>query len=528
MSDELRYYLNRAVMGRMPRRAFLGRAAALGLTAAGASTMLASGLRAAGPVKGGTMKLGLQGGGSTDSLDPGLAANQTTFQICKLIGDTLVELDPQGGPVIPRLAEEVTSDDTATIWTFKIRKGVKYHNGATITPEDVVATVERHSDENSKSGALGVVKGIKEMKVDGGNVVMTLNAPNADFPYLMADYHLIVQPNGGKDDPTSGIGTGAYKIVVNEPGVRHVFEKFDEYWDDSLGHVSTVEITVINDNTARTSALQSGQVHYINRVDPKVAGLLGRAPNVTVTQASGKGHYVFIMHCDTAPFDNNDLRLALKYAINREEMVEKVLRGYGSVGNDFPINAAYPLFPDDIEQRSYDPDKAKFHFQKSGHSGPITLRTSDVAFSGALDATALFQQSAAAAGIELEIKREPGDGYWSDVWNAQPFCASYWGGRPVQDQMYSTAYLSSADWNDTRFKNETFDKLLVAAKGELDDAKRKAMYREMALLVRDEGGLICPMFNDFVSAHGEDLQGWIDDPNQDGMNGYVTHKCWIA
>jgi len=528
MSDELRYYLNRTVLGRMPRRAFLGRAMALGLTAAGANTMLASGLRAQTPVKGGTMKLGMQGGGSTDSLDPGLASNQVTFQICKLIGDPLVELDPAGGPVIPRLAEEVTSDDTATVWTFKIRQGVKFHNGATMTPADVVATVERHSNEESKSGALGVVKGIKEMKVDGDNVVMTLEAPNADFPYLMADYHLIVQPNGGKDDPTSGIGTGAYKVVVNEPGVRHVFEKFDEYFDDSMGHVDTVEITVINDNTARTSALQSGQVHYINRIDPKVAGLLDRAPNVTVTQASGKGHYVFIMHCDTAPFDNNDLRLALKYAINREEMVEKILRGYGSVGNDFPINAAYPLFPEGIEQRTYDPDKAKFHYEKSGHSGPITLRTSDVAFSGALDATALFQQSAAAAGIELEIKREPGDGYWTDVWNVQPFCASYWGGRPVQDQMYSTAYSSTADWNDTRFKVPEFDTLLQQAKGELDEAKRKEMYREMAMMVRDDGGLICPMFNDFVSAHSEDLVGWIDDPNQDNMNGYVTHKCWIA
>ncbi|WP_375688505.1 ABC transporter substrate-binding protein [Pseudooceanicola sp. LIPI14-2-Ac024] len=528
MSDELRYYLNRTVLGRMPRRAFLGRAMALGLTAAGAHTMLASGLRAQEPVKGGTMKLGMQGGGSTDSLDPGLASNQVTFQICKLIGDPLVELDPAGGPIIPRLAEEVTSDDTATVWTFKIRKGVKFHNGATMTPEDVVATVERHSNEDSKSGALGVVKGIKEMKVDGDTVVMTLEAPNADFPYLMADYHLVVQPNGGKDDPTSGIGTGAYKVVVNEPGVRHVFEKFDEYWDNSMGHVDTVEITVINDNTARTSALQSGQVHYINRIDPKVAGLLDRAPNVTVTQASGKGHYVFIMHCDTAPFDNNDLRLALKYAINREEMVEKILRGYGSVGNDFPINAAYPLFPEGIEQRTYDPDKAKFHYEKSGHSGPITLRTSDVAFSGALDATALFQQSAAAAGIELEIKREPGDGYWTDVWNVQPFCASYWGGRPVQDQMYSTAYSSNADWNDTRFKVPEFDALLQQAKGELDEAKRKEMYRDMAMMVRDDGGLICPMFNDFVSAHSEDLVGWIDDPNQDNMNGYVTHKCWIA
>lgn len=168
---------------------------------------------------------------------------------------------------------------------------------------------------------------------------------------------------------------------------------------------------------------------------------------------SGRGHYVFIMHVDTAPFDANELRLALKYAINRQDMVDKILRGFGGVGNDFPINAAYPLFDASIPQREFDLAKAAEHYKASGHDGsPILLRVADGAFPGAVDAAALFQQSAQAAGIPLEIKREPNDGYWSEVWNVQPFCASYWGGRPVQDQMYTTAYLSTADWNDTRWK----------------------------------------------------------------------------
>ncbi|QOL80489.1 ABC transporter substrate-binding protein [Pseudooceanicola spongiae] len=529
MNDELRYMLARTVQGKMNRRNFLGRAAAVGLTAAAANTMLATGLKAQTPQKGGVLKIGMQGGGSTDSLDPALAANQVTFQLLKLFGDPLVELDPKGGPVQMRLAEAVESTPDAKQWTFKIRKGIKFHNGKDLTPDDVLATLKRHSDENSKSGALGVMQGIESMKVDGDNVVVSLTEANADLPYLMADYHLVIEPNGGMDDPASGIGTGAYKVMVNEPGVRYVFEKFDEYWDESQGHFAGVEILVINDNTARTSALQSGQIHVANRIDPKVAGLMGRAPSIDVKNVSGKGHYVFIMHCNTAPFDNNDLRLALKYAINRQEMVDKVLQGYGTIGNDFPINASYPLFDDSIEQRTYDPDKAAFHYKKSGHDGtPIVMRTSDVAFSGALDASALFQQTAKASGIPLEIKREPGDGYWSDVWNVQPFCASYWGGRPVQDQMYSTAYLSTADWNDTRFDNPAFDKLLVEAKGELDQAKRKEMYSQMAYMVRDEGGVILPMFNDFICAITTDVQGWVEDPNQDLMNGLVAHKCWFA
>jgi len=389
-------------------------------------------------------------------------------------------------------------------------------------------TMERHSNEDSKSGALGVMKNIESMKVEGDTFSVTLKNANADLPYLMADYHLIIQPNGGMDNPAEGVGTGPYKMEVDEPGVRHMYSKFANYWGDD-GHFDSVEILAINDATARTAALQSGQVHLINRLEPKIAGLLSRAPGVSVQSTPGRGHYVFIMHTNTAPFDSKELRLALKYAINREEMVEKILRGYGSVGNDMPINAAYPLFDSSIPQRMYDVDKAKEHYAKSGHDGsPIILRTADGAFPGAVEAAQLFQQSAQAAGIPLEIKREPNDGYWSEVWNKQPFCASYWGGRPVQDQMYSTAYLSSADWNDTKFNNPEFDAKLLAAKAELDLTKRKALYSEMGNIVRDEGGLICPMFNDFIDGVSDKLVGWETDPNGELMNGQVTRKLSFA
>jgi peptide/nickel transport system substrate-binding protein len=248
-----------------------------------------------------------------------------------------------------------------------------------------------------------------------------------------------------------------------------------------------------------------------------------------VRNVSGRGHYVFIMHIDTAPFDSNDLRMALKLSINREEMVDKILRGYGGIGNDIPINAAYPLFDATIPQRTYDIEMAKEYYKKSGHDGsPIILRTADGAFPGAVDAAALFQQSAQAAGIPLEIKREPNDGYWSEVWNNKPFCASYWGGRPVQDQMYSTAYLSTADWNDTRFKRDDFDALLNNAKSQLDLVKRKNLYSQMGNMLRDEGGLICPMFNDFIDAVSNTVGGYEPDPNGELMNSYAGIRCWVA
>jgi peptide/nickel transport system substrate-binding protein len=233
------------------------------------------------------------------------------------------------------------------------------------------------------------------------------------------------------------------------------------------------------------------------------------------------------MFCDTAPFDNKDLRLALKYAMDRQTMIDRILMGYGSVGNDTPINKAYPLF-EQIEQRTFDPEKAAFHFKKSGHTGGIVLRTSEVAFPGAVDAAVLYQESAKEAGISIDVKREPGDGYWSNVWNVQPFCTSYWGGRPTQDQMYSTGYISSADWNDTRFKNEAFDKLVVAARAELDEAKRRAMYRDLSEMMRDEGGVISPMFNDFIDGVSENILGWEDNPAGELMNADAPLRCWLS
>jgi peptide/nickel transport system substrate-binding protein len=525
--NQLDWMVAQAKQGRMSRREFVGRTTALGVSAGLASALFSKAAVAEEAKKGGVIRIGMQGGESTNSLDPALAASEVPFQVNMTWGEMLCDVKPDG-TIDPRIAEEISSSPDATEWKFKIRKGVEYHNGATVTAEDVVATLKRHTDEKAQSGALGIVQGITDMKAEGDMVTLKLNAANADLPFLMGDYHLIIQPGGGVDNPAAGIGAGPYSVVINEPGVRHTFKKHANYFDSTIGHADEVEILVINDNTARTAALQSGQVHMINRVDPKIVELLKGVPGVQIKAVAGRGHYVFIMHCDKAPFDNNDMRMALKLAINREEMVQKILGGLGSVGNDFPINAAYPLFDDTIEQRAFDPVKAAEHYKASGHDGsPIVLATATGAFPGAVDAANLFAASANAAGIPLQVKLEPDDGYWSNVWNVAPFCASYWGGRPVQDQMYTTAYLSTADWNDTKFKNAKFDELLLAARGELDEAKRKGMYSEMAHILRDEGGLILPMFNDFVSGVSDTVGGWVDDPNGELMNGRAQVRCWL-
>ena len=527
MTDQLDLMIARVRTGAMTRREFVGRTTAMGVSAALAGALFTKAAHAEEPKKGGVLRAGVAGGESTNSLDPALAASDVPYMINRTWGETLVDVDANGA-IEMRIAEEISSNADATEWKFKIRSGVEYHGGGTVTADDVVATLKRHTDEKSQSGALGIVQGISEMSAEGDMVTLKLSSASADLPFLLADYHLNIQPGGGVDAPAAGNGTGAYKVVATEPGVITTLERFANYWDSSRGHADSVEILTINDDTARTAAIQSGQVHVINRVDPKIVTLLAGSSDVAIERAAGPGHYVFIMHCDKAPFDNNDLRMALKLSVNRAEMVEKILGGFGSAGNDFPINAAYPLFDDSIPQREYDAAAAAEYYKKSGHDGsPIVLRAAPGAFPGAVDAANLFAATANAAGIPLQIQLEPDDGYWSNVWNVQPFCASYWGGRPVQDQMYTTAYLSTAEWNDTKFKNAKFDELLLAARGELDLAKRKGTYSEMAHIIRDEGGLILPMFNDWVEGRRAEVGGWISDPQGTLMNGTALTKCWL-
>jgi peptide/nickel transport system substrate-binding protein len=520
-------HLENMSTSRISRRRFLERAAALGLGATAAVSLPSNAARASTPRKGGILRAALVGGESTNTLDPALFASQVPLTFGRCWAEQLLEMSPDG-QLEPRLAESFEPDAKAKKWAFRIRKDVTFHNGKTLTPDDVVQTYRRHADPKSTSAALALVNGFETIAADGDNVIITLREPNVDLPYLLTDFHLMIQPEGGVADPGAGIGTGPYKVVANEPGIRHGGERYPGYWaPDQRGHADQIEILVTNDATARMAAMQSGQADIVNRIDPKVVDLMRRISGIEIRNVSGRGHYYMVAHCDAAPFDNNDLRMALKYAVDREALVKTILGGYGKVGNDTPVMDAYPMFDAEIEQRAYDPDRAAFHYRKSGHDGPITLRTSDVAFPGAVDTATLFQDSAAKAGITVDVRREPGDGYWSNVWNKQPFCTTFIFGRPTQDQVYSLSYLSSAEWNDTRFFRDDFDRLILGARGELNPSIRKEMYRDATMILRDNGGAIIPMFGDFIDATGPKVGGWIDNPNGELMGGQALIKCWI-
>ncbi|RVJ15353.1 peptide ABC transporter substrate-binding protein, partial [Sinorhizobium medicae] len=190
MSDYKDYLARQVMLGKMKRREFLGRAAALGIAASSANMLFASSAAAQEPKRGGHLKLGLEGAAATDSRDPAKALSQFMFVVGRNWGDMLVESHPTTGEPVPALAESWEPSADASTWTFTIRKGVKFHDGKELTIDDVIKTLQRHTDEKSESGALGVMKSIKEIKADGDKLVLVLTEGNADLPLLLTDYHL--------------------------------------------------------------------------------------------------------------------------------------------------------------------------------------------------------------------------------------------------------------------------------------------------------------------------------------------------
>jgi len=493
--------------GEITRRNFIKQVSALGLMAAVSPALLSGTAKAATPKKGGRFILATSGGSTTDSMDPGTLVSNNNQNLNWQIRNCLVEIDHEFN-AIPELAESWDSTPDAKKWTFKLRQGVEFHNGKTMTAEDVVFSINHHLGEKSKSAAKGYLKSVVDIKADGKNeVVFELSGGSADFPFILGDYHLTICPAGTQGaEFEKGIGTGGYILKQWEPGVRAFTTRNPNYWKEGRAHFDEVETLAISDTNARTNALKTGQIHYMDRVELKTVHLLKRMPGVNVTATTGTAHYTIPMRLDQSPYGDNNVRMALKLVVDREALVKQILRGYGEPGNDHPIAPVNKYHAKDLEQRVYDPDKAKFYMKKAGMlDHTFNLHAADAAFAGAVDASVLIKEQAKKAGIKINVVREPDDGYWSNVWMKKEWSMCYWGGRPIEDMMFSVAYSSGAPWNDTLWDNKRFNELLVMARAELDEDKRRKMYYEMQEICRNDGGTVVPMYNQMVEASSAKL-----------------------
>ncbi|RVD08126.1 ABC transporter substrate-binding protein [Mesorhizobium sp. M7A.F.Ca.ET.027.02.1.1] len=487
------------------RRELLASVAASAALASVGSVLLKPGhANAAEPTKGGFMKFGVGGGSQSDTLDP--ATWPSTFALAALGGsmcNNLTEILPDGS-VVPDLAESFEPSEGATKWVFKLRKGSTFHNGKDVTPADIIASVRHHMGEGTNSGAKAMLAQVGSVEADGKDAVtFELKSGVADFPYLLSDFHLPIMPakaEGGLDW-TAKVGTGPFLLEQFEPGVSAKLKRNPNYYKEGKPYLDEVEFMVIADAVALTNALVTDEVQFMEGVDIKTLNMLKRNPDIALQLVPSAGHDSFDMNTQVAPFDNKDVRLALKYAINREEIIEKIFFGTAKLGNDNPLGPSMPFAVDPQPQHAYNIEKAKEHLKKAGYETlKIDLSVAPSSATGAVEAASLFKEQAAKAGIEINLVLEANDGYWDKVCLKKPFASAEYFGRATADWLFTQFYQTGADWNPTHFSNKRFDELLVAARGETDQAKRGSQYAEMQQILHDEGGAIVYAFLNYTNA----------------------------
>ncbi|MGA1018983.1 MAG: ABC transporter substrate-binding protein [Candidatus Puniceispirillales bacterium] len=520
------------ISGKISRRNFVSTSVAIGVSLAGA-TAVVNQVEAATPKSGGRLRMGITGGATSDILDPGQILDAYMINVSMgQVRPNMTKINPDGS-VEGDLSSGWQASNGAKTWKFDIRQGVEFHNGKTLDSTDIVDSIRHHMGPDTKSGGSGVVSGIASIKEDGKyGVVVELNEGNGDLPILLSDYHLNICPSKGDGsiDWESGIGAGPYTLEEHEPGVRTLTKKFANYWNTgNESYFDEVETLGISDPTARLAALSTGAVDAINNVPAKTASRLKSMVNVKTLISTGNKQCTMPMLCDVAPFDDQNVRNAIKHIINRQELLDKIFFGYGQLGNDNPVGPAnyFRANTDELPQREYDPEQAKYFLKQAGLSSlSVKFHAADTGFTGAVDAGALMRESAKAAGIDIEVVREPNDGYWSNVWMVKPWSACYWSGRPTEDWIFSQIYYSKADWNDTHWNNSSFDKLLVEARSETDEAKRRDKYVEMQRIVHNDGGLALPVFLSEIMGYRTNISVPDQIANNWELDGHLAARRW--
>ncbi|GMG83042.1 ABC transporter substrate-binding protein [Paralimibaculum aggregatum] len=499
-------------------------ASGIGFAAGGTILGRAGAALAATPVKGGHLKAAGWSSSTADTLDPAKASLSTDYVRCCAAYNRLTFLN-EAGEVEMELAESIESADAQT-WIVKLRSGVTFHDGKPFTADDVVFSLARHLDDATGSKVNSIAAQMTGIKaVDPLTVEITLQAPNADLPTILSLHHFMIVAEGTTDFST-GNGTGAFRVETFEPGVRSIMMRNDNYFKDGP-NLDSFEYFAIPDNSARVNALLSGDIHLAAAVKPQSMRLLESQDHV-VTSITTSGNYTNLnMRLDLSPGDNADFVEGMKYLLDRDLIRKSAVRGLAEIANDQPISPMNAYHNAELKPRAYDPERAKALFEKAGVYGQaIPIVASDAA-GYSVEMATLVQQAGAEIGMPFDVQRVPSDGYWSKYWLKAPIHFGNINPRPTPDILFSLLYASDAPWNESQFKSEKFDAMLVEARGELDFARRKEIYGEMQVMVSNEAGTAIPVYLSSVDALSTGLKGLRPNPLGGQMGYSFAEYVWL-
>src|SRR6478736_858136 len=368
-------------------------------------------------LRGGSYSHGSTGGGLKDTLEPYFPVTNPDIARCLQLYEPLLRWNAQY-EIEPSVAESVTPNGDNTQWTVRLRDGVEFHNGKTLTADDVIFSLGKVTDPKKPgSGGTELAK-ILELKnskiVDPKTILLQLNQPYAVLDQLLAEYTVGILPTDF--DVSRPVGTGPFSYNRFVPGQLSQFDRFANYWDDPP----------FVDDAAKVNALLAGQVQSVDNLPSYLAGTIEQQGTSALISETG-AWVPFTMRVDAAPFSDVRVRQAMRLIVDRQQMIDQTLSGYGTLGNDMyaPFDVAYAS---DLPQREQDIDQAKSLLADAGQEGlQVELFTGDDIGSVAPAAANLFVEQAKAAGVDVKVtKKTP---FYDDQYLSYPFAQDFWNTR---------------------------------------------------------------------------------------------------
>jgi len=491
----------------LDRRRFLAGASALG----SGLVLPRAPLFAQAQKRGGTLRMSVDQ--AVAKLNPLLTRVNPEYLVAELLYSSLTRLGLDMAPV-PDLAESWNASTDLTEWTFKLRKGVAFHDGSPCTAADVVATFEAIMDAKTASPARQNVGPIEKVTAsDDTTVVFKLSAPYADLPVALAYTNAKIVPAavvkaGLARLDREAVGTGPFKLVSFEPERLVVVERNPAFYDKGRPYLDRVQVVVYPDPTAEVSALIAGDTDLMLNTLPTEFGRLQKASGVKALRTPSGQFCNINFGCDKPPFGDPRVRQALALTIDRTAMVNFVTEGFGTPGNDTPLNAAY-RFHRDLPLKKPDIAAAKKLLAEAGHPNGLeaTLIASDRPGVRTQLAVAT-REMAKPAGFNIKVETMPHATYLDQVWKKGSFYIGFYNMQPTADAIFALLYTSNAAWNETRWNNADFDKLVNEARTTIDEAKRRQLYGDAQKLMHDQVPSIIPVFFDLLAAQRDYVQGY--------------------
>jgi peptide/nickel transport system substrate-binding protein len=493
---------------RLSRAALLRGSAAAAVALAGASPALAASARLArsAPRRGGTLRCGIVGGGTAETLNPFLGITPIDQGRIQNLYDPLVIVNGDLSRS-PGLALAWKHNKDATVYEVELRPDVTFHNGKTFGAEDLIYSIRQMAKPTS--AALPFVSGIrlKELKaVNKTTVRIPLLFPDADLAGNFTYYNTWIVP-AGQTNYKHPVGTGPFMFDSFVPGQQSVFKRNPHYWVGGKPYLDAVRITSISDPTARLNALLSGQIDAMAQLPTQQAKAHASTGDMQVLVAASPQAMMFYMDTTKPPFTDARVRLAIKLIADRKALVDSALSGYGTIGNDI-VGKGLPFYDGALPQRTQDIAKAKSLLKAAGQEHlTVTLQTSDI-FPGFVEAATLLAAQATKAGVQIKLKREPANAYYNPslLYLKMPFAETQW---PISALkfFYLQALASNAPYNETHWHSKSWNTLLFKAIGEPDKTKAQAIWNQVQKIQYEQGGYLNWTNADWVDGLSNKVKG---------------------